>query len=251
LKIKHNPFAKAFLNTKPMITIENDRVITTEHKPKLQVHPKPQPPKAQHAAPTQPANRNDFLLQNWYAQYYPLHHQAQASQQQQQQQYSIQHYQSLFNTQLKQEPTIPHQHQPSFNYYEAQQFNNQNHQPTYPAPYFYRAQHEPSSYNTQFMNYNNYETSGYDDSVYPINLMKRSANQEEDQNHRSSKKQFGHQSPNRGMSNTPVLYDNAQDQANNTSDSDENFNLNGHSSANNSSNASSSSSFALSTTSSL
>ncbi|RMZ98336.1 T brachyury transcription factor [Brachionus plicatilis] len=30
LKIKHNPFAKAFLNNKPMITIENDKVVTCE-----------------------------------------------------------------------------------------------------------------------------------------------------------------------------------------------------------------------------
>ncbi|CAF0710732.1 unnamed protein product [Brachionus calyciflorus] len=32
LKIKHNPFAKAFLNNKPMITIENDKVIEVEKK---------------------------------------------------------------------------------------------------------------------------------------------------------------------------------------------------------------------------
>lgn len=30
LKIRHNPFAKAFLNNKPIITIENDKVISTE-----------------------------------------------------------------------------------------------------------------------------------------------------------------------------------------------------------------------------
>ena len=55
LKIKHNPFAKAFLNNKPMITIENDKVITCQPE---QIT-KEQQPQASLAS-----KQNNFTIQN-------------------------------------------------------------------------------------------------------------------------------------------------------------------------------------------
>jgi hypothetical protein len=79
LKITHNPFAKAFLNNKPMITIENDQVITTEQPIKREIKQTieyvQQKQNVQEIA-IQNEQASKYLLQTWYQNYYPMHGQS-------------------------------------------------------------------------------------------------------------------------------------------------------------------------------
>jgi hypothetical protein len=230
-----------------MITIENDRVITSE--PKARKEMKPAAPSVRpvvQAATAGEASRSE-LLQNWYAQYYQPAPLAHANQ------YNVQHYQSLFGAQIKQESE-----QPSYAYYDQVGVRGDVQHHGYPNAHFYRAHNEHPEYNAPFVSHvPHYEPCGPVFDPYQ-SLRKRSAAHEMDQAEPPSKRTTGYVSPTRyGHSyafipklGSPPLYDNPE--ANNTSDSDDGYNLNAlnANSANSSSNASSSS-FALSTTSSL